>query len=516
MRNKLIAFCSLLTAFCAPASTEVSVNEIHESLEELEELARSIEHTHGMYATAIIALLLGLCAICAAFIFMYIRNMRSSQSTDEHSQLPSFAKFKRHVERVLRGAKPNEYAVVSIDIDNFSVINDYFGYEVGNSLLMGLSSVFMESLGPDDCMCRIYADNFALFTRNLPYANLEDKICQLVFGHDNLRDIVTGIANADYPLRFSAGVYYVLDTRLSVYQMVNKADIARQRQKGKYRTPRLAEWTSQMESSDQWKKDITVTMETALSNKEFVVYYQPKFSFQSGRLIGAEALIRWQSPDRGMIMPGNFIPLFEQNGFIFKIDLMVFAEVCRFLEEWNRLCNKEYPLTISFNLSRNNLSSQEIPGTLTETLSKHDIAPSKVEIEITESFMAENQERMIKKIQEINNAGFSISIDDFGTGYSTLNILKDIPADIIKLDKEFVNSRTINDKESIIIKSVIDMAKKLDLQTVAEGVETKEQSDMLREMGCDIVQGYYYAKPMPENEFLDLLKAHYSAMHKTA
>ena len=200
------------------------------------------------------------------------------------------------------------------------------------------------------------------------------------------------------------------------------------------------------------------------------------------------------------------VELCEQLGQ--KIDIYVFERVCKFLSDWNTMgpggsCPN--PITISFNLSRYHLYNPDLISTLTTIFNKYDVSPSHVEVELTESIMFDNSKKLISVMNDIKKAGFSISVDDFGSGYSSLNLLKEIPADVLKLDKEFLSKADDDKRENIIITSVIEMAKKLKMTTVAEGIETKKQSDLLRDMGCDVAQGYYYAKPMPEREFLALL-----------
>ena len=246
----------------------------------------------------------------------------------------------------------------------------------------------------------------------------------------------------------------------------------------------------------EWNKEITLNMNNAFANNQFKVYYQPKYSFETEKIIGAEALIRWKDPEKGLLPPDKFVPLFERNGFIQKIDMYVFDSVCRFLADWKKAGadgSCPHPLTISFNLSRNHLYNPDLIKELCSIKDKYDIGPNHIEVELTESIMFDNQKRLINVMNQIKNAGYSISVDDFGSGYSSLNLLKDIPADVLKLDKEFLSNVPEDSKETTIISSVIEMSKKLNMKTVAEGVETQNQAKLLRDMGCDIAQGYYYA-----------------------
>ena len=322
-----------------------------------------------------------------------------------------------------------------------------------------------------------------------------------------VRDSLKDILPERYNLTFTTSSYYIENPAETIDSMIDKANLAQKLCRHTHTTHRVIEYTQEMKASHEWNREITMTMGNAFINREFEVFYQPKYDFNNEQIIGAEALIRWNNPRKGFLNPAKFVPLFEDNGFIEKIDKFVFKTVCEFLDSWNKSesSKKIEPLTISFNLSRQHLYNPELIHELREIAASYDIGPNKIEVELTESVMFDNQQRLIKVMKEIKNAGFSISVDDFGSGYSCLNLLKNIPADVIKLDKEFLSITPENQKENIIIESVIEMAKKLNIKTVAEGVETKVQSEMLKNIGCDIAQGFYYAKPMQEENFLSLL-----------
>jgi len=460
--------------------------------------------TIGFYV-GIIAILLAIITI--VIIVVILKRRPHIIEYDDVTGIPTYAKFKRDVRIKLRNAKPDEFMFLSIDIDNFSYINDSYSFDIGNALLFELSQHFKEECEKNSALiCRFYADNFIVFAKNPGYLGvIEDQVCRLTDVSDHVRKLLP----QQYNLMFSSGVYYIADPTADITSMIDKANIARRLGKENFATHRVIEYTKEMNDESELKKNITLTMNKAIENNEFVVFFQPKFLFTTEVPIGAEALIRWNNPDSGMMQPAKFIPLFEKNGFIQKIDLYVFEKVCHFIDSWNRSGPDKkcpHPITISFNLSRNHLYNPDLINELTSIMSRYQIEPCKIEVELTESIMFDNQKRLVRAMNEIKNAGFDISVDDFGSGYSSLNLLKDMPADVLKLDKEFLSSAPDNERESIIITSVINMAKKLNLMTVAEGVETKKQSDLLKSMGCDLVQGFYYAKPMPENDFKLLLQ----------
>ena len=459
--------------------------------------------------TALIISAILLLVIISLLFMLFLKKHKTQVEYDDLTSLYSTKYFKHLVKEKLKKAKPNEYMILAVDINNFNYINDSFTNEIGNALLIELARHFDDICRSqsDAFCCRPASDNFIFFFKNPgDISNIEDFVC---FKLTNVSDHVRKILPENYKLEFSSGVYYIVNLSEPVNTMMDKANQARKKGKEIYSTPRTYEYTIEMEHDIKMKRDIIFSMKSALENGEFEVYYQPKFRFTDEIIMGAEALIRWNSPKKGFLSPAQFVPLFEQNGFIKEIDFFVFEKVCKFLEEWNH-CGKDgtcpQPLTISFNLSRRHLEDNDLVQTLKNIVSKYEIKPSHIEVELTESIVFDNPQKLVSTMNKIKQAGFSISVDDFGAGYSSLNLLKDLPADVIKLDKEFLSSAENTERKNVIINSVIDMAKKLHLTTVAEGVETESQSAMLKKMGCDIVQGFLYARPMQESQYKKLLK----------
>ncbi|EFS27535.2 hypothetical protein FUAG_03050 [Fusobacterium ulcerans ATCC 49185] len=246
------------------------------------------------------------------------------------------------------------------------------------------------------------------------------------------------------------------------------------------------------------EKNIEDNMEHALENNEFIVYFQPKVELKTNKIAGAEALVRWQDPKKGLIPPDEFIPIFEKNGFITKLDIYVFEEVCKTIRKWlNEGIN---PIPVSVNLSRMHLQNPNFLKKYKEIQEKYEVPADLLEIELTETLVFENFEQLKKVIDDIHQMGFSCSIDDFGSGYSSLNLLKEIPVDILKLDRIFFSKK--NDKRgNSVIESIISLAKKLNMTTISEGVETISQVEFLRKADCDLVQGYVYSKPLAKDDF---------------
>ena len=244
-------------------------------------------------------------------------------------------------------------------------------------------------------------------------------------------------------------------------------------------------------------------MQTALSEKQFTVYFQPKHSLNDDSMIGAEALVRWIHPEWGFMSPGEFIPLFEKNGFIRNLDEFVWESVCEKLCEWK---NKGYPLVpVSVNVSRADIYRSNVIETLSRLIEKYKIDPSLLHLEITESAYTENPEQIISTVEALQNKGFVIEMDDFGSGYSSLNMLSQMSLDILKLDMQFIRYEMSKPAEQSLLNDIVNMAHRLHLKVVAEGVETVDQKERLKSMKCDYAQGYFYAKPAAAAEYEKLL-----------
>ncbi len=454
------------------------------------------------------------CVITIITTLFIVRFTKSKFNYDELTGLYTLEKFKIEAKKILEKAKPDEYALVCIDINKFQYLTDSLGRTTSDAVLNTLGTHFHKTAPEDAILARRYADNFVMLIHTSFGPIIEDYVLNMI-------SIVSKMGNLlplHYTLEFSTGVYPISNPHEDIEIMINKANTART--VGKYSpTPsRICFYSEEMNINSEHEKEILFDMNRAYDDGEFIAYYQPKYNFNDRKIIGAEALVRWRHKEKGILEPGYFVPLFERNGFISKIDIKIFEDVCKFLDKWNK-SGKDgkcpYPITISCNLSRFQLYNPTFSDEYLKISSKYQISPSKIELELTESLMMDNKKRLLKAMNEIKKAGFDISVDDFGSGFSSLALLKDIPASVIKLDKEFFanttkNSPVINSdttiKDKIIVNSVIEMAKKLDMTTVAEGVEDENQAESLKKMGCDIAQGYLFAKPMSEDEFEKLLK----------
>lgn len=285
--------------------------------------------------------------------------------------------------------------------------------------------------------------------------------------------------------------------------MEDRAAMARKAAKNNILTNILF-YKEQFKESLYNRKFIEENMQSAIAEKQFLMYLQPKYSIARNEIIGAEALIRWRHPQRGMIYPNQFIPIIEENGFIKKADYYIWAEACRFIKKCENAGITSCP--VSVNVSRVHLQDNECMQVLSNLIKYYNIPRKLLELEITETA---NDQQVSMKAQQLKEEGFTLLMDDFGSGYSSLSILLETPFDVIKLDKKFMENMMVSGKGRLILEQVVSMANKLNLGLLAEGVETREQIDLLQKIGCDQVQGYYYAKPMPEDDFFALLTKQY-------
>ena len=399
--------------------------------------------------------------------------------------------FYQRVRETLMQHPDREYDIICSDIVNFKLINDIFGIPAGDHLLNEIGRLYKKVAGKNGICGHFHADQFAcLLERRWNYTDE-------LFIRCNAR--INTLPNARNVV-MKWGIYQVADRNVSVEQMCDRALLAARSIKGRYGTY-FAAYDDELRNRLLREQAITDSMEPALAKKEFEVYLQPKYRIRDHRLSGAEALVRWKHPVWGFQSPGEFIPLFEQNGFITKLDQFVWDKACAMLRDWDQ---KGYPqLSISVNVSRADIYNIDIAGLLKQSLGKYALDVSRLYLEITESAYSERPDRIVAAFDELAERGFTVLMDDFGSGYSSLNMLKDINVDVLKIDMRFLDRDDRRSKD--IMESVIRMARWLDLPVIAEGVETREQVNFLLDVGCSYAQGYYYARPMEAAAFEALL-----------
>lgn len=402
----------------------------------------------------------------------------------------------------LADAAPETYALVSLDLKKFKLLNDIHGKRGGNDVLRYVYDRLRGSLAEGECAARIAADTFNLLVR---YEGSEAMLRRI----DGIVQDINGF-NEDrkrpYYLSFAVGVYVVEDAHFDMTAIRDRANVARSASK---EAASVRHFTCSFYSDIDrqnllHEKNMENRMHVALDNGEFVVYLQPKQSLADGSIAGAEALVRWIDPVRGLVPPDDFVPFFESNGFIVDVDLCVFEQVCALLAAWR--AQERVPVPISVNMSRVHLREVDFLAPYEQIREKHGVPASLIEFELTETLVFEDPEMFIDVIDEMHAHGYRCSLDDFGSGYSSLNVLKDVDIDTMKLDRAFFSAGdAAGQREWDVVESVVGLAKKLDMETVAEGVEEPGQASRLRAIQCDMLQGYVFSRPLPVNEFEKLL-----------
>ncbi|MDL2249607.1 EAL domain-containing protein (putative c-di-GMP-specific phosphodiesterase class I)/CheY-like chemotaxis protein [Lachnospiraceae bacterium PFB1-21] len=413
---------------------------------------------------------------------------------DQLTGLSSKEYFYKMMDETLREHPDREYDLISCDIENFSIINDTFGYDTGNDLLKLVAGVLTECFSDYLYCARLNSDIFILLVPH--QERYPDGYFQLPVDKTNERFKPSRI-------QIDFGVYHVVDDGSTVHVSCNRALSVIEKIKGNF-AKNVTYYDEDFKKSKDFAHKITATMEKALHEGEFLVYYQPKYSLATEEIAGAEALVRWISPEEGFMNPGMFIPLFEKNGFITELDKYVWESVCKFQRKAKDEGVQTYP--ISVNVSRTDLYNLDVPAFMTELIKKYDLEPEDLHLEVTESAYSEHPEMIIEITNRLTDLGFVLEMDDFGTGYSSLNMLSDMTFDILKLDMRFAQNHMENKRQNEVLAFILELAKRMDLGVIAEGVETKEQAENLRFMGSDLAQGFYFAKPMPEKDFWELLK----------
>lgn len=450
--------------------------------------------------------LLGILLIAIFLLFIWhimrihTRNQKELMDiayVDEVTGGYSFAKFFKEAELLLPETD-KKTAIVSMDIDGFKYFNDMFGYGEGNDLLRYIWQEVKASLNEGEILAHGVADTFIFLLRFDTREELLWRINDLCL---HLNNYITKSGQV-YKLSLSMGIYEVDGETDDIVSMADRAYIARQTIKNKGDTA-WAFYDGAVRDKLLHEKEIESQMEKALAEGEFIAYYQPKYSTKEQKLIGAEALVRWRRSDGIIVPPYQFVPLFERNGFINKVDRYMFELVCRQQMRW--LKQGLIPVPISVNMSRMCLYDPHIVDEYIGVLNGSGLSAAYIKLELTESAFFENISIMNNVIEALHKVGIKVLMDDFGTGYSSMMMLKNVAIDVLKLDKSFVDDIG-DDRSEKIISNIIYLAHSLQIEVTAEGVETAAQFEFLKSVGCDYIQGYYFGKPQPAEDFAALLQ----------
>lgn len=398
--------------------------------------------------------------------------------------------------------------IIYTDIKHFKYINDTYGYQRGDMLLREFVNQVNDIDNKILCAARVYSDNIVVATRienDLSNSEFRD----IIYERNMIIENVLRESYLDRKLTLNTGISIISkdDRRLDAATAVSNANLARKLAK-EMKDDCCVLFDAKMVEGIKKEVEITSSLPIALENSEFKVYYQPKIETKARKLIGAEALVRWQKPDGRFVMPNDFIPFIEQSGQVVDLDYFVYREVFKFIAK--RIENGEPVVPVSVNVSRVHLNRMGILDYVTALFDEYKIPPQYVEFELTESIYIDDTEKALKLVEGLHAMGVKVSMDDFGSGYSSLNLLSDLPIDTIKLDKVFLKEASasegrMKENDKIIISCMVDMAKRLQITSLCEGVETPEQSSYLSEIGCEIQQGYYFSRPITQSEFEDFI-----------
>ncbi len=435
--------------------------------------------------------------------YIYIKQERKKNAqiqkaynTDALTDLPSFANFREMADKILIEAQPNEYEIISFDIDLFKSINSYYSMRTGTDVLIVIANALKEVFeGSPAVVCRRMGDQFVILRKIGERGEIKGIYSRYIL--PEIRKVI----GKNYNVSMSFGIIAIEDTKQKVSEIISYADEARICGKGEHSTT-FIDFTPKMLKEYKNKINVTFRMEKALADREFVAFYQPKIDFKTHEVGGAEALVRWFPKTGEMIYPGDFIEVFEKNGFIKHLDMYMFEEVCKFIKQNKK--DMKVPI-ISTNLSAITVLDDKTIDTMLTLLSKYYLTTKEIELEVTESAIIGAEDQFLDQVKRLKIAGFIVSIDDFGAGVSSLNRLSAIEADVIKLDKAFFDLKDQGGRSNIVVEDVVTMAKHLDMKIVAEGVETYAQALWLQGLGCDLAQGYYFARPMEEEKFKEVL-----------
>ncbi len=443
--------------------------------------------------------------ICCLFLlfllcFWYIfykndKNLKKIAFTDNITK--GNTKLLFCIEAKKRLQKEQKYTIVSMDIEDFNIVNDVYGNQEGDRTLRYIYNVIKKYLTQEELLTRSYADNYLLFLKR------REKQQLLLFLKTIIDDInsFNQYSKTKYYFSIACGIYDIEDNSLELTAMIDRANSARKlkhmQTMGHYFSYSFYKHIEK-EILVQ-NKNLMDRMENAFACNEFQVYLQPKIDIKTKKVCGAEALVRWKTEDGKLIPPGQFIPIFEKNGAIIRLDYYMFREVCKLQQKWKKQGKNLIPISVNF--SRCHFKNTDLLQMCKTIYQYYDIAPELLEIELTEGIMLEEPEKTEYIINGLHKIGFSCSMDDFGAGYSSLGLLKTLKFDTLKLDKGFFTYSNEKARGEKIIASIIELAKKLDMKTVAEGIEQRSQIDFLQSVDCDMIQGYVFAKPLPVEEF---------------
>lgn len=444
------------------------------------------------------SIILSVVMILAVSLIMYTLERRSQQElervfyTDHLTALPNQAAFEISAAEKLRSASPGAYLMIYLDLNNFKFVNDSYGYTAGDKLLLSFSATLKRFCNSSEICAHLHADHFAILLKKREHV-IEDLQTAILESIESEREL-----NLSDILTCSYGVYTIPDPDESIASCISKASVALKEGRSSQRT--VAYYDQHLLDKITNENKMTRWMHQGLSEKEFQIYLQPKVNLERSEVTGAEILVRWNSEPFGFLPPDEFIPLFEKNGFIVDLDFYVLEATCRILKQSLKI-SPERTVVLSVNVSRVTLFQNDFIKRFVQMAERYGVPPKYLEIEITENVFIFDANTVEQILSQLRSHGFSISMDDFGSGYSSLNLLRELPIDVLKIDRIFLQESIRVEKAYAIIKSVVEMAHSLNMVVVCEGVETLAHAEFLKTIHCAVGQGYYFSKPIPLSAF---------------
>ena len=386
--------------------------------------------------------------------------------------------------------------MIFADIYNFKIINDIYGSHFGDAVLLQIAETIRRCVGDQGVYGRLSGDTFGIC---LPAECFRREDTARL-----LHRFVVDDGKISRHVLIHLGIYAAEEAETDVSKMFDRAKMAVSGIKNEYNTV-IAYYNTQMRDEALWDQYITNELPAALKNREIQPYLQPIVD-EDGVPVGAEVLVRWKHPTQGVMMPRRFIPFFERNGMIAEVDRYMWRCACEILQRWKEM---GIPLFLSVNVSPKDFYFMDVGKEIREIVREHQVDPRQLRVEITETVMMSDMENRIRILNELKEEGFLIEMDDFGSGYSSLNMLKDMPIDLIKIDMMFLRQTRDNEKAKTILQNILHLSEELGMISLTEGVETENQYLMLAEKGCHLFQGFYFAKPMPPEEYEKYWQGHH-------
>lgn len=433
-------------------------------------------------------------------LYLLLKSAKSMTKTlyiDALTGHPNYQALSKEATNLIE-KKPGGYALIYLDIHHFKAINDTFGYETGDRVLIATAAVLKEFIASDERVARIYADTFVLLLRYASKSSFEHRLDSL---SQKLRNFFFEGKDNINPL-FCGGVYPLPHNFDDLDKACDRANYAKD-SISQYFSNTFAFYDDVMRNRVLAEKELEGSMHSALAKGEFVPYYQPKLNTITEKVVGAEALVRWIHPEKGLISPAEFLPFYEKNGFVVNIDLSIFEQVCRDMHDWLERGNEGMPVSVNF--SRLHMRNPNLPQQLKGIADRYQIPTNFLEVEVTETEELENVEIAVDFVLALKAYGFRVSIDDYGTGYSSISFLQQLPLDSLKLDRKFILNAMKTDRARDVMRYLVAAMQKNEIRVVCEGVETKAQRDFIVSLDCRFIQGFFYSMPLPLVEFEDYL-----------